>query len=60
MESVREAGFMLLFRYPRYGRLWLSRVVSGFGDQAGWIAFFQQLYGSHGASLVRLAKFSIR
>jgi len=38
VAGTGDTGFALLFRYPQYGKLWLGNVISGFGDQAGWIA----------------------
>jgi MFS family permease len=35
---LNQTGFTLLFQYPDYGKLWFGNVVSGLGDQAGWIA----------------------
>ena len=46
-------AFGLLFRYPKFGRLWLGRLVSLFGDALAMIAlpwFVLELTGSGAAT----------
>lgn len=53
MPAVRHKGIMLLFQYPEFGRRWIGSVVSGLGNQVGWIALIwlvMQLSG-HAAAL---------
>lgn len=35
---MRHRGLQLLSKYPHYRKLWLSSVITQFGDQIGWVA----------------------
>jgi MFS family permease len=36
--KYRHEGLVLLFQYPEYAKRWIGSVVSGLGNQLGWMA----------------------